>query len=133
MKETLSIMLFEYLKENSPEVFFSLQQEGSLVSYLSQKMELIDGLLEELLIQQRPGYMIEELCMNELTADLKPSRYSYIRELLEEEFISEYHRLLRSGILHFEIINIISVCDPLFEAFGFSEENEEDKHLRYTV
>lgn len=132
MKDILSIKLVEYLRENNPDVLFSLHDDGSLVSYVNQKMNSIDGLLQDLKEQHLPDYIIEELCMDAFTADLKPSKYNYIKEVLEEEFSEEYQQLLRTGILRFEIINLFSNCNPLFEVFGFREGNEEDKNLRYT-
>jgi hypothetical protein len=133
MKDILSIKLVEYLRENNPDILFSLEEEGSLVSYINEKMEVVDSLLSQLQEQHQPEYIIEETCLEVLTQDLRPSKYNYIKELLEEEFIIEYHHLLRSGILRFEVINLISKCNPLFEAFEFSEKNEEDKNLLYTV
>lgn len=133
MKDILSIKLVEYLRENNPDVLFSLEEEGSLVSYINQKLGILDELILQLQEQHQPRYIIEEACMNALTEDLRPSKFNYIKELLEEEFIMEYQHLLRLGILRFEIINIISVCIPLFEAFGFAQENEDDKNLRYTI
>ena len=133
MKDILSIKLVEYLRENDLHILFSLQEDGSLVSYINQKIQSIEGLLQELYEQCIPEYLIEGICMDALTSDLKPSKYIYIKELLEEEFFEEYHDLFKSGILRFEIINLISVCNPLFEAFEFSETNEEDKNLRYTI
>lgn len=133
MKETLSIKLVEYLRENNPEVLFSLEEVGSLTNYVNEKLDSIDLLLRGLREQQLPDYIIEDRCMEALTEDLQPSKYNYIKELLEDEFIIEYEHLLRSGLLRFEIINIISECNPLFEVFGFSENNEDDKNLRYTI
>jgi hypothetical protein len=133
MKDILSIKLVEYLRENNPDILFSLQDGGGLVPYINQKINSIDELLQELQQKNRPEYIIEELCMEALTAELKPSKYLYIKEILEEEFMIGYHHLLRLGILRFEIINLTIACNPLFEVFGFSEQNEEDENLRYTI
>ena len=123
----------DYLKENHPDVLLSLQQDGSVVSYVNQKMASIRGLLRQLHEEQKPDYIIEEICLDALTSDLGPSKYHYIREVLEEEFEARYQQLLRTGLLPFETINLIDFCHPLFEAFGFSEQKEQDKNLRYTI
>jgi hypothetical protein len=133
MKDILSTKFVEYLRENNPDILFSLQDGGSLTGYINQKITSIDGLLEQLQQQSRPEYIIEELCMEAITAELKPSKYLYIKEILEEEFRKEYHHLRGLGILRFEIINLTIACNPLFEVFGFSEQNEEDENLRYTI
>lgn len=133
MKDILIIKFIEYLRENNPDVYSSLNKDGSLVEYANEKLLSIETLLLKLQEEKRPSYIIEELCMSALTGDLRPSRYSYIKELIEEEFLIEYHQLLGLGILRYEIFNILKVCNPLFEAFGFNEGNEEDKLLRYTI
>ncbi len=43
-------------------------------------------LAENLLSQNRPSYTIEEICLDAMTEDLKPSRFLYIRSVIEEEF-----------------------------------------------
>ena len=123
----------EYLRENNPDVLIFLEEEDSLIWYVNEKIGSIAELLQVLSEEQHPGYVIEEMCMNELTADLRPSKYHYIRELLQQEFPRQYHHLFDTGILRLEIINMISNCLPLFEAFGFSEQMEDDKNLRYVI
>jgi hypothetical protein len=71
--------------------------------------------------------------MEELTRDLRPSRFEYVRALLEDEFEEAHQRMSSSGILTYEIINLIGACEPIFEVFGFGEENEEARELRYAV
>jgi hypothetical protein len=133
MKDILSIKLVEYLRENNPDILLSLQDGGAVIAYITRKITSIEGLLHQLQQQNGPEYIIEELCMEALTAELKPSRYLYIKEILEEEFMIGYHHLLRSVILRFEIINLIAICNPLFEVFHFGEGNEENRNLRYTI
>jgi hypothetical protein len=133
MKNILITKFVEYLRENSPEVLFSLEANNLLSSYVNQKIESISGLLKQLQEEKKPDYIVQEVCLKELTSDLRPSKYQYIKEVLEEDFIKEYRQLLRSGLLRFEISNLISTCHPFFEAFGFSEQNEENKNLRYTI
>ncbi len=53
--------------------------------------------------------------------------------VLEEEFGTTYRQLQESGTLKFEIINLISLCQPLFEDLKFSEENENNHFLRYVI
>jgi hypothetical protein len=133
MRYILLSKLREFLKENHPDILLSLESSEVITDYLNKKLDAVENLLHELLAEQRPNYIIEELCMNALTEDLGPSKFNFIKDVLEDEFLIEYHHLLRSGILRFEITNLIAACDHLFEAFEFTKGNEGDKNLRYTI
>jgi len=64
--------------------------------------------------------------------DLLQERYDYISGVLEEEFEETYYRFFSSCILHYELMNLVSVCKPVMEEFGFPE-NDESRFLRYAV
>jgi hypothetical protein len=133
MQEILKRKLHDYIKENNPDILMTLQEENRLEGYLHSMINSVNALIEQLVSENKPSIIIEEICMDELTKPLRPSRFHFLKELLEQDFFEEYQHLLHSGILRPEINNLIAVCDPLFTAFGFSEENEDDKHLRNTV
>jgi hypothetical protein len=133
LPEQLTDKLYAYLVDNHLDLLISLQEDHRLTPYLEQKVASVQELIETLRAENRPQYVIEALCLEELTRDLRPSRFNYMRELLEEEFETEYHRMRETGILTYEIINLIGACEPVFEVYGFSEENEDDKELRYSV
>jgi len=38
-----------------------------------------------------------------------------------------------AGVLTYEILNMIKMCNPIFDAFHFSEEMEDDRLLAYAV
>jgi hypothetical protein len=118
---------------NHLDLLISLQEDHRLMPYLTQKVASVKEFSENLTVENRPSYVIEALCMEELTKDLRPSRFNYMKELLEKEFEPVYRRMKDSGILTYEIINLIGACEPIFEVFGFSEENEDDKEMRYAV
>jgi len=90
-------------------------------------------MVERMLAEGKPTYIIEELCMEQMTLELRPSRFNYIRSIIEEEFKEDFARLEDIGILTYEVINLIGDCSELFESFNFSIENEEDRFLRYAV
>lgn len=133
MQEILSKKLHAYIIENNPELLLTLQHQNKLTDYLKQNLVSIDALLNQLLRENKPVYLVEEMCLREMTQSLRPSRFQYIRQILEEECDKEYWRLLQCRILNYEIINLIAICQPLFDAFQFSINNEDDPHLRYTV
>ena len=133
MQQILIAKLHEYLTQNNIDLFISLQAENKVGAYLKDKVNSVGPLVDELLAESTPAYIIQERCMDELTKDLRPSRFNYIISILDEEFETDYNRFEESGILTYEVINLIEVCRPVFEALGFTVENEDDNHLRYAI
>lgn len=133
MQESLLKKLHNYISEHHPDLLFKLQEKQQVTDYLKTKISVIDSLLEELTAGNLPLYIIEQRCMEVLTSDLRPSKYDYIQNILLEDFQKDYERLQQSGILTTEVINMIQACDPVFEELGFSEDNEDDRHLQYAV
>jgi Domain of unknown function (DUF1896) len=133
MIEILQSKLFEYIRDNNPDILFELEAEANVTVWLSEKVNGIGYLIIELKSQCLPEYEIEEICMTELTHDLRPSKYNYILSLLEEEFEGDYNKLLQSGLLQHEVINMINQCDSVFADLNFSEENEDNEFIRYAI
>jgi len=133
MQTILTEKLRTYLVENSPDVLVSLQNSLSVSAYLEDKVALVMPMAEQLLAESKPLYIIEEICLNELTQDLRPSRFLYIKAILEEEFLQTYSRFRELGVLTYEVINLIEACKGVFETIGFIEENEDDRALRYAI
>lgn len=59
-------------------------------------------------------------------------RYDYLRLVLEEEFEENYLQFLISGILVYEVLNLLPLCALLFEELGFPE-SEDSRLLHYAV
>ena len=133
MQENLINKLHEYITQNNPDLLLTLQEKNGVTSYLINKTSIIKDLLAQLQEAKKPEYIIEEICMEELTKDLRPSKYNYIVNILEEDFATTYNNLQQSGKLLYEVVNIISYCDPVFESLKFSEENEDNRQIRYAV
>lgn len=133
MQRTLINNLYQYIRANNPDILLDLEETGSVTTYLSDKVSSVDYLYKQLRIESKPAYIIEELCMKFLTQDLKPSRYNYIRNLLETEFEIKYNQLIESGLLLYEVSNMIKYCQSVFDDLNFSEENEENRFLRYAI
>lgn len=133
MQEALVNLLHDYIRKNNPDLLISLQQENKVIQYLKDSVSAADGLINQLSAAHKPASMIEELCMEEITMPLRPSRFNYLKALLEEEFPSEYMKLDQNGLLVTELINMITLCNSLFEEFGFSEKTEDNYHLRYMI
>ena len=133
MKAILLNNLYEYIKENNPDILLALEETGDTTKYLSDKVNSIDSLVKQLTEQGKPQYIIEETCINALTKDLNPSRYYYILRVLESEFEEQYNLYTSSGLLLFEISNMIKECNSVFDDLNFAEENEDNRFLRYAI
>lgn len=130
MEDLLKEKLWFYIIHNNPDLMFTLQEDYSVLDYLNEKISSVKSILEDMLSDGTPQYIIEEICLNVLTEDLKPSRFLYIRSLLSDEFDKTYAAFQESGILTYEVINLMESCRPIFETIGFTKENEEDRNLR---
>ena len=133
MQTMLKEKLWAYIVHNNPDLMFNLQEDYSVTKYLEEKVNGILPMAEQLLSEGKPPYAIEELCLEAMTEELKPSRYLYLRSVLEEDFIQDYERLKESGTLTYEVVNLIEACKGVFDDFDFNRENEEDRHLRYAI
>lgn len=133
MKNILMNKLQIFLVQNNPDVLITLGGESGVTKYLEEKVRALGDLPEELLTEGKPAYIVEEICLNELTAEFRPSKFNYILAVLEDEFEAEYAKWLESGVLTFEVINLLHTCNPIFVYLGFTEENEDDRKLRYAI
>jgi|GEM_PF-1149087 len=59
-------------------------------------------------------------------------RYDYLSLVLEDEFEHTYLQFHISGILVYELLNLLPVCSPHFDEFGFPD-SEDSRLLRYAV
>lgn len=133
MQDILTSKLHAYIRQNNPDVLMALEEDGNVTQYLADKVDTIKDLSEQLKELGKPAYIIEEVCMNVLTKDLKPSRFNYICAILEEDFAATHQQLQASATLIYEAINMIAYCKPVFESIDFTEENENDRQLRYAI
>jgi hypothetical protein len=133
MKNRLMQLLHANLVDNNPDVLLKLEQERRVSEYLLEKIQSIQPMIDELIGNGTPAIMIEEQCLDELSNDLRPSKYNYLCSLLDDEFPEQFSRFKSAGILTYEVIGILDNCQAVFEEFGFSEINEDDRFLRYAI
>jgi len=129
----LATKLHRYIIDNHPDLLVELQSERNVTAYINDKLSSVDFLFNELCAAGEPAYIIEERCMEVLTYDLKPSKYNYIHQLLQEEFAEQFNTWRENGTLTYEIINLITIAQPVFTHFNFSEETKDSKELYYTI
>lgn len=133
MQELLTSKLHNYIIANNLDLLIELQQEGKVDSYLQEKVATAEELISQLQSDNTPSYIIEEQCLEFLTEDLRPSKFNYLLMVLEEDFETNYQQFREAGILTYETINLIAACNPVFEALGFTTDNEDDRQLRYAI
>jgi hypothetical protein len=133
MIQQLKEKLWAYIIQNNPDLMYELQEQYGVDTYLDEKVSSVMPTVLKLIEQGRSGYAVQELSMNELTADLKPSRYHYILAVLSEEFESEHEQLKDSGLLSYEAVSMVVYCKPTFNNLNFSKSNEEDKQIHYAI
>lgn len=133
MQEVLTNKLHQYISENNPDLLLAIEEKGNSTQYLSNKVNEISYLISELQESNTPEYVIEELCMRALTKDFRPSKYNYIKNILEEDFEFAFYNLEKSGTLLYEVVNIINLSEEVFQAFDLNEENEDNRQLRYAI
>ena len=83
MQHTLINKLHEYIRENNPDLLFLLEENRKVTEYLSDKISTVSALIKQMDIGE-PAYIIEDACMDVLTKDLRPSKFNYISNLLQE-------------------------------------------------
>jgi hypothetical protein len=133
MQGILITKLYQYMQQNNPELIVQLEETGSLTQYLSDNVSAIENDIADLEQQAVPGFEIEETCMNKLTAHLKPSRYNYILQLLEDDFENIYTDFVAAGILQTETISLVNFCKEVFDDLVFTEEHEDNRFIRYAI
>ena len=133
MQALLTQKLWTYIVQNNPDLMISLQESRAVTRYLEEKVNAVLPMARQLTEEGKPEYIIEELCVNAMTEDLKPSRYLYICSVLEDEFPKDYLRMKENGTLLYEVVNLIEASKDIFAAFDFNNENEGNRHLRYAI
>jgi hypothetical protein len=133
MKELLTRQLRNYIIDNHPDLWIYLLEDKKQEEYLHSSIDVIDTLLDKLIAENHPPYMIGEVCMEELTRPLRPSGYQFVKNIAEEKYPKQFEALQRSGILLTELANIVAICGPIFEVFNFSEATEDDDYLQESI
>lgn len=133
MLQHLSILYLEYLNHHHPDLLLEWRLAGALHETIEQQLDQFRPLLDKGSTEEIHPDDIVQQCLNELIAELPPSRFDYITELLSTEFEQQHERLLSSGLLPYECMNLLEHCKPVFDKLNFSLTNEDDPFIRYAV
>ncbi len=130
MQEQLSERLNNYIRLDHPDLLIKLNAAGGLESWLIQQVSEVENDRQRMLAEGRSAAHTEDKCMELMTAALRPSRFHYISELLEEDFEWAYYRMRAEGILLEQTLKMLQLCGPVFGEFGFCTANERDPAIR---
>src|SRR5436190_1903010 len=118
MSAKLQGLLLGYIKENNPDLLMQLDEDDALHAWVIEKIREVELVLGDAKARRVPDNEFMDL----MTVDLKPSKFHYMRDLLEDQFTEDFDRLLASGELRFEVIQMIGLCQHLFEAMPLRED-----------
>ncbi|MCJ8208107.1 hypothetical protein MUY27_00210 [Mucilaginibacter sp. RS28] len=133
MNDRILERLNSYIIEDHPDLVIRLNHTGQLQHWLIGRVDAAQGMIAELKEAGKPSMLIEEQVLDAITKDLRPSRFHYIAQLLEEDFAFDYYRMREAGTLTTVITRMIDCCKSKFDLYGFCEANETDKQLRRMV
>ncbi|MBT2560132.1 hypothetical protein J7E50_02715 [Pedobacter sp. ISL-68] len=111
--ENLRYKLHRRLMHLDVALYIRLQDEGRL-----------DRFFESFLVVPDPEAALSER--------FSTTRYDYIAEILEEDFLETYLAYSAAGILRYELINMTTACAEDFEYYRFPE-NTDDRMMRYAI
>jgi hypothetical protein len=129
MRQKLQGMLLAYIRENNPDLLQQLEEDDALHAWVLEKIKEVELVLN----QSKPSVALEVQCMDIMTADLRPSRMRYIRDLFEERFPDEHDQMLRAGTLTYEVLEMAAACHELFENMPIVEGLENPQLDRLAV
>ncbi|MFX1705038.1 DUF1896 family protein [Chitinophaga sp. CC14] len=133
MENILENKLHSYLVENNPDMLLSLEQETKVTAYIKGKVSAVRKMMADMQQEGTPSYIIEEILMEELTSDLRPSRYNLLLSILQTEFGPTYESYREMGILTYELSAMINSCKHIFEQMPFTREEEENNRRYYAI
>lgn len=129
----LSQRLYQFLVDQSPDLLVRLQAERRVTTYIQEKVLSVASLWAALQQEQQHAYAIEAQCMQALTEDLRPSRYWYLSDILEEDFAETSDAWRDSGVRTYEIMNLLQLCQSAFLEYGFTQTTRDNRFLRYEI
>ena len=133
MEGKLKSKLWAYIVQHNPELIHSTKDDYSVLKYLEQTISKIMPTAQRMIDNGSSLQAVEEYCLNVMIAELKPSRFLYIRTILSEDFIQDFNRLRDKGTLTIEILAIMKSCGDDFDAFEFDQKSIPGNQLRHAV
>ena len=133
MQQRLKQKLWAHTIVNNPGLIIQLESDDQLSSFLETKIESVLPLLEQLTSEGKPDYIIEELCIHQLVAEMRPYRFNYLWNVLEQEFAATFKNWEQNGILTYELINLQQYCKDTFDALDFNMDDAYEDQVYYAI
>lgn len=133
MKASLKSKLLNYIVEHNPELLLQLQENFTVSQYINDRVLQVMDNVQQWLSVGISLNQAEDMALRSMTVDLRPSRYLYLKNVLEEEFKCEAEAFIEAGVLTYELVNLIGHCTETFAAFQFCEENQGSRKLRHAI
>lgn len=133
MEDILKEKLHAFILINNPDLAVELRAAGSIIEYVADKVTGVMPRVGQMLEEEMPQYIIEELILRDLTEELRPSRFHYIRNTVEEEFPRLFELLSEAGVFTYECINLVDRCGDIFNNYNFSDQTKDNRFLRYAI
>ena len=125
--------LWCFIRMNNPELAVELEDVSTRNAYLDAKVTLLKDYFDDLLARNIADEVIEELAVKPLTADLVPSRYNYILNVLRRQFPSLFKKLQHSGHTKLTALELLKACEPDFQKYVFESEIPRCDRLYYAT
>ena len=133
MQHRLKQKFWAHIVVNNPALIIELESDDHLSAYLDNKIESVLPLLEQLTSEGKADYITEELCIHQLVADMRPYRYNYLWNVLEQEFTKTFKNWEQNGILSYELINLQQYCKNTFDALDFNMDDAYEDDIYYAI
>ncbi|WP_354375900.1 hypothetical protein [Pedobacter africanus] len=125
--------LTAYVAENNPELAITLSPKVSMIDFLNGKVQLVLPVAARLIQSGKSKDEVIRACINIMTVELRPSRYQYIRGLVESDFPEDFLRMQANGVLKAEVVHLVCSAAIIFRSFDFSEETAQSNLLRHAI
>ena len=129
MNDKLQGLLLGYIRENNPDLLYQLDEDDALHAWVTEQIREVELVLGN----AKATRIADTAYMDLMTVELKPSKFHYMRDLLEDQFVEDFNRFLASGELRYELIELIGLCNPFFEAMPLQEDIHENRQLDHAV
>lgn len=136
MKALLKERLEAFVLENYPHLLHLHKGRfpiASFSSFIEDETERLKPLMTKLLADQKDPEAIIEACLADLVKKLGPSKSSYVKTVLREEFPTDYASFDSSDVLSDVVIQLVQRSESTFESFDFNEETCSNHLLRHAI
>ena len=120
-----------FLCEGYPELI--LGEEPPLKTIIEEKIITIAPMIPRLRKEGHQDPAILELCFQSMKASTAPSRFLFLKGILQEHFHGDYLFLREQGTLSAELIRLLGQSETLFGQYPISEGEIFSAELRQAL